>query len=210
MVYICYLITNGSRTYVGITNNFGRRLRQHNGEISGGARSTSRRAIEGQPWRLAACVRNIAEHNDALSYEKCVHLASRPGRRRSKSQVCGVENRMRIMQTILAKYKRGEYVNKTTGQVRDASAWEFTLVDPSADQTTAAAGSGTHCSPDPAAASPLPTFPRDADDLVESHAYFASPVRRSPETLQGPLEDDTNAPLALSASHCGQESTAHP
>lgn len=130
MTYICYLITNGSRTYVGITNNFARRLRQHNGEISGGARSTSRRAIEGQPWRFAACVRNIADHTDALSYEKCVHLASKPRRNRGRGQVCGVENRMRIMQEILAKYKRGDYINKTTGQARDASAWEFTTINP--------------------------------------------------------------------------------
>lgn len=131
MTYICYLITNGSRTYVGITNNFARRLRQHNGEISGGARSTSRRAIEGQPWRFAACVRNIAEHNDALSYEKCVHLASRPGRNKvNRGRVCGVENRQRIMQDILARFKQGQYTNKTTGQVRNAADWEFTLENP--------------------------------------------------------------------------------
>lgn len=128
-MYICYLITNGKRTYVGITNNFSHRLRQHNGEISGGARSTSRRAIKDHPWQFAACVRNIANRADALSYEKCIHLASRPRRHSMgnwRAKTCGVENRKRIMQEFLAKYKRGEYINKSTGLVRDASAWEFT------------------------------------------------------------------------------------
>ena len=35
------------RTYVGVTNNFTRRLRQHNGEIKGGAKAT--RAA--RPWK---------------------------------------------------------------------------------------------------------------------------------------------------------------
>lgn len=172
MTYICYLITNGPRTYVGITNNFGRRLRQHNGEICGGARSTSRRAIVGQPWRFAACVRGIDEHNDALSFEKCVHLASRPGRHRSKAQICGVENRVRIMQQILAKFKRGEYTNKTTGQVRDASKWEFTLEDPLAHPTSTAD------------ASPLPPSPPSPDASNQSDCDLPS---SSPSSLLYPL-----------------------
>lgn len=35
-------------TYTGATTNFPRRLRQHNGELIGGARSTFR----GRPWKL--------------------------------------------------------------------------------------------------------------------------------------------------------------
>jgi structure-specific endonuclease subunit SLX1 len=44
--YVCYLLrlakadSAAARTYVGITNNLTRRLRQHNGEIKGGALST--------------------------------------------------------------------------------------------------------------------------------------------------------------------------
>eukprot|EP00122_Pirum_gemmata_P014970 Pgem_evm1s13979 len=40
--YIVYVLTNScnKRTYLGVTNNSIRRLRQHNGELKGGARST--------------------------------------------------------------------------------------------------------------------------------------------------------------------------
>lgn len=40
--FCCYIIACGNRTYNGYTNNLQRRLRQHNGEIKGGARATTR------------------------------------------------------------------------------------------------------------------------------------------------------------------------
>ena len=40
-MYICYLITNNCKTYIGSTNNFKKRIRQHNGEITGGAKYTT-------------------------------------------------------------------------------------------------------------------------------------------------------------------------
>lgn len=48
--YVCYMIvsTTSRRTYVGCTNNVKKRLRQHNGEIKGGARYTH----QGRPWIL--------------------------------------------------------------------------------------------------------------------------------------------------------------
>ena len=38
--YVCYILKSGNRTYNGSTNNMRRRLRQHNGEIKGGAKYT--------------------------------------------------------------------------------------------------------------------------------------------------------------------------
>lgn len=45
-----YVLISGSRaeTYVGVSPDVDRRLRQHNGELAGGARTTQR----GRPWRV--------------------------------------------------------------------------------------------------------------------------------------------------------------
>lgn len=42
--------TRRTRTYVGVAKDVGRRARQHNGELAGGARSTR----AGRPWQVAA------------------------------------------------------------------------------------------------------------------------------------------------------------
>jgi predicted GIY-YIG superfamily endonuclease len=40
--YVCYVIANAdfTRTYAGMTNHFGRRIRQHEGHLRGGAKAT--------------------------------------------------------------------------------------------------------------------------------------------------------------------------
>lgn len=50
--WVLYVLQSTSleRTYVGVATDAARRLRQHNGEIIGGARSTR----AGRPWQLAA------------------------------------------------------------------------------------------------------------------------------------------------------------
>ena len=48
-IYYCYIIANqNGNTYNGYTTNLERRLRQHNGEIKGGARATHNRG----PWKF--------------------------------------------------------------------------------------------------------------------------------------------------------------
>ena len=51
--YLCYILLNEKgNTYVGSTNNLTRRLRQHNGEIVGGAKSTKGKG----PWKVFVTV----------------------------------------------------------------------------------------------------------------------------------------------------------
>mmetsp|Transcript_110766 Transcript_110766/g.308609 ORF Transcript_110766/g.308609 Transcript_110766/m.308609 type:complete len:234 (+) Transcript_110766:155-856(+) len=67
--YCCYILlsssSNRTRTYTGITDNLGRRVRKHNGEIKGGARATR----TGRPWRVLCVVRGFPCKGDALCFE---------------------------------------------------------------------------------------------------------------------------------------------
>lgn len=49
--YCCYLIfdTISQRTYIGISNDFEKRLRQHNGEIKGGLAIPPNIKVTGDP-----------------------------------------------------------------------------------------------------------------------------------------------------------------
>jgi len=55
---------DGCKTYVGATINPDRRLRQHNGEISGGARAT-----HGRKWKRVFLVSGFADERAALRFE---------------------------------------------------------------------------------------------------------------------------------------------
>ena len=68
--YVLYLLTHSShnRTYLGITNNLERRVRQHNGELVGGAKYTQSFKGEGK-WLCYLCVSNLSKR-EALSIER--------------------------------------------------------------------------------------------------------------------------------------------
>lgn len=79
-----YVITSAkrNRTYVGVTNNMVRRLRQHNEEIKGGAKST--RGLG--PWNLVLRVTHL---NKKLAYqmEWAMHRLGRTCRPRGMTPV---------------------------------------------------------------------------------------------------------------------------
>ena len=60
----CYLLFSGRQTYIGATVDPDRRLRQHNGEITGGARRT-----HGLSWQRACYVSGFPTWNAALQFE---------------------------------------------------------------------------------------------------------------------------------------------
>jgi len=65
MSWSVYLLFSSAGTYVGATVDLDRRLRQHNGELSGGAKATSR--CEG--WVRACHVEGFTEERSALQFE---------------------------------------------------------------------------------------------------------------------------------------------
>ena len=60
----CIISENNNRTYVGATNNFTKRIRQHNREITGGAKATS-----GFSWRPLMLINGFKSSNELLSFE---------------------------------------------------------------------------------------------------------------------------------------------
>jgi structure-specific endonuclease subunit SLX1 len=69
MNYCYFLYTDNNNTYIGATVDIERRLRQHNKEISGGARATGIRAAQGLVWKRACYITGIPEWRSALQIE---------------------------------------------------------------------------------------------------------------------------------------------
>jgi putative endonuclease len=71
--------TRTTRTYVGVTTDLDRRTRQHNGELTGGARTTR----AGRPWQLGAVRGPFASRGEAQVVEHALR------RRRGRSRLVG-------------------------------------------------------------------------------------------------------------------------
>jgi putative endonuclease len=97
--YTLYLIINKSNncTYVGITNNPERRIRQHNGELVGGAKYTKMKKGNGI-WEYYGFILDL-EKSEALSVEKKIHIHSR----KSKGST-SLEKRINCINNILKSY----------------------------------------------------------------------------------------------------------
>ena len=99
--YIIYLLVNSDNnyTYVGITNNRVRRLRQHNGELVGGARYTKIKKGSGE-WYFYGYIENVDKHI-ALSLEKKIKIRSR-----QLSSKSPLEKRLQAIDQILNEYNK--------------------------------------------------------------------------------------------------------
>jgi structure-specific endonuclease subunit SLX1 len=65
-VYLLATVEPPTKTYVGATIDVDRRLRQHNGELSGGAKATS--TVPGG-WYRVCYVKGFADNHEALRFE---------------------------------------------------------------------------------------------------------------------------------------------
>jgi predicted GIY-YIG superfamily endonuclease len=70
MTFYCYLLfTNNKHTYIGATIDIDHRLRQHNGELVGGAKYTKIQLNKGLTWNRICYLTNIPEWRSALQIE---------------------------------------------------------------------------------------------------------------------------------------------
>lgn len=71
--FFVYWIQSGERAYIGATIDPVKRLRQHNGEITGGAGRTRNRG----PWRYICVISGFRTWKEALQYEWAAKHCSR-------------------------------------------------------------------------------------------------------------------------------------
>lgn len=110
--FFVYLLCtlSGKCTYIGATVNVHRRLRQHNGEIKGGAKYTTRKGPD--QWRRVAYVSGFPTWNDALKFEWRWKQLGRKYRKISGGNVVSgvnpstlVENRLYNLNQLLSMEK---------------------------------------------------------------------------------------------------------
>ena len=111
--YSCYLLHNAinNTTYNGSTNNLGRRVRQHNGLISGGAKATKPMAGN---WKYLAIITSEPplEHSQALSLEW--HIRYPTGRKPRPRSFAGPEGRLEALCLSLVHPKFAELTFKVS------------------------------------------------------------------------------------------------
>jgi len=106
MMFYCYIITNGKNTYNGYTNNLVRRLRQHNGELVGGARATRGKGV----WRYV-CVLCCETWNACAAMSMEWHIKYPTNKRPRPPEFQGPLGRLKSLPLAIGNSKdpRGVY-----------------------------------------------------------------------------------------------------
>ena len=104
-MYVCYLLSDGRRrTYIGITVDLQRRLRQHNGELRGGAKYT-----RGRRWKVVCHVGPFPSKSDAMRFEWWYKRTGRglQGRLRGLGRMLGGRSGLRLEFTCRPPVREG-------------------------------------------------------------------------------------------------------
>lgn len=101
--YIVYLLknTDNNYTYLGITNNYERRIRQHNGEIKGGAKYTNSFKGNGV-WEYYLHIVNLTK-KEALSLERKVK-----NKRKHAKGINPLDKRLNVLIPTLKEFPDSE------------------------------------------------------------------------------------------------------
>lgn len=101
--YVVYLLRDSSsgRTYIGTTNDLERRLRQHNGEIKGGAKYTTAR---GGDWRPMVVVRGFGMYGKTYA----LRFEWRAKRDANNKVISGLEARTKRMHELVESFNASE------------------------------------------------------------------------------------------------------
>jgi len=69
MPFVYLLESSSGVTYIGATMDVEKRLRQHNGEICGGAHATTSRVTKGESWSRVCYIQGCPDWTTALQVE---------------------------------------------------------------------------------------------------------------------------------------------
>jgi predicted GIY-YIG superfamily endonuclease len=99
MNWYCYILrcvneNHKNLTYNGYTTNLERRLKQHNGLISGGAKAT-----RGKKWEYYAIITGFKSSSNALSCEWRIKKPT--GQKKRPPIYCGVNGRIKGLSKVL-------------------------------------------------------------------------------------------------------------
>ena len=97
--YIVYILVNSHTkyTYLGITNNSSRRIRQHNGEIKGGAKYTKSQKGNGV-WKYYLKISNLTK-SESLSIER----SAKNLRKKAKGKT-PLDKRLDVLSRLIGKF----------------------------------------------------------------------------------------------------------
>lgn len=113
--HYCYILVDNVRknyTYNGYTNNVSRRIRQHNGEIVGGAKFTSR-----SQWSYFVIIQSDDfDYRTALSFEW--HIKYPNNKRPRPREFNGVNGRLKGLCLVL-KNKKFDHLSSINIYIRD-------------------------------------------------------------------------------------------
>jgi len=104
--FVYFLVANKSNaTYIGATVDLEHRLRQHNGEIKGGAHTTTMKVAKGEVWERYCHVAGFPDWKAALQFEWRWKQLTRTKFARSMHPI---ERRIRALKMLLALEKPTE------------------------------------------------------------------------------------------------------
>lgn len=99
--HFCYVLYSGNYTYNGYTVDVRHRLRQHNGEITGGARATTQH----RPWNvLCVLTSNDVKFTNRLALSIEWHIRYPTGKRPKPAEYHGVEGRVKSLLAVIPRY----------------------------------------------------------------------------------------------------------
>ena len=96
--YVYLLESTNHATYIGATVDLDRRLRQHNKEITGGARATGAKVAKGESWSRRCYVQGFPDWKAALQFEWAWKFYSR----KLPSSLFPMERRKQALDTLLS------------------------------------------------------------------------------------------------------------